>query len=152
MVEEWGGAKADSGPLLLASLLCEDTSTSVALGDGRVSLQRIFFVLYADGFPAAYDRMVATNFWLGAGSAGTYHESVRVIAPDGTEVGAADSDLVIPDQGEPLTRTQVYYFPGITLPEPGEYTVEVLLDGVKLHTHVVRVVDIGEEEDVAVED
>jgi hypothetical protein len=144
----------------LASLPCEDVSTSVGLGDDRISLQRVFFVLYADEFPAAYDRLVVANFWIGDEGAcpatvgsveGTYEETVRIVAPDGTAVAQAKAELnALPNGAEiPTTIRQLYYFPALALPEPGEYTVELTIDGVIVHTYSLYVVTLngaGEEE------
>lgn len=142
MAESWGPGKPI--PRLLASLLCEDAASSVALGDGRVSLQRVYFVLYADAFPAAYDRLTVVNFWFGG--EGTYQEAVRIVAPDGeTYLAEGNSELSIP--ADPVTMTQMYYFPTLALPEPGEYTVEILLDDAVVHTHTLRVVDVSEGEE-----
>lgn len=142
MAGSWGPEKPI--PRLLASLLCEDAASSVALGDGRVSLQRVYFVLYADAFPAAYDRLTVVNFWFG--EAGTYQESVRLLAPDG-ETCLAEGSSQLSISADPVTMTQMYYFPTLALPEPGEYTVEVLLDDAVVHTHTLRVVDVGEGEE-----
>jgi hypothetical protein len=146
MVEEWSGGQTDQvkeeHPLLLGSLLCEDAASSVALGDNRVSLQRIFFVLYADGFPAGYDRLVTANFWLGE-SKGEFEETVRITSPDGTVVAEGNSQLIV--NADPVTQTQLFYFPGLTLPEPGQYTVAVLLDDTLVHEHTLRVVDVSED-------
>lgn len=135
---EWRGMPV---PRLLSSLLCEDAASSVGLGDGRVSLQRVFFVLYADAFPAGFDRMVVANFWFG--SAGQYVEKVRITAPDGTVVAEGESELNLTD--DPVVMTQLFYFPTMVLPEPGEYTVDVLLDDASVNTHTLRVVDLRPE-------
>ena len=150
MADTWGPGRP--APRLLASLPCEDVSTSVGLGDDRISLQRVFFVLYADEFPAAYDRLVVANLWIGG--EGAYKETVRVVAPDGTVAAQGEAELNAQPNGEqvpkvPTTMNQLCYFPALVLPEPGEYTVELAIDEAVVHTyalHVVALSEAGEEE------
>jgi hypothetical protein len=150
MADTWGPNRP--APRLLASLPCEDVSTSVGLGDDRISLQRVFFVLYADEFPAAYDRLVVANLWIGG--EGAYKETVRVVAPDGTVAAQGEAELnAQPNEDQapqvPTTMNQLCYFPALVLPEAGEYTVELAIDGAVVHTyalHVVALSEAGEEE------
>lgn len=133
-------------PRLLACLLCEDAAVSGALADGRVSLQRVFFDLYAAAFPCGFDRLTAVTFW--TGGEGTYRVGVRILAPDGAEVARGEVELVArpgPVEG-PATVAQLLYFPGLVLPVAGKYTVEVLLDDAAVHTCPLHVVDVGPAE------
>jgi len=139
MTRTWGPSRPL--PRLLASLPCEDAATSAGLADGRLTLQRVFFDLYADAFPAAFDRMTVVNFWIGG--EGRYRTTVRILAPEGAEVARGEMELSA--RVEPATVVQLTYFPGLILPGPGRYTVEVLLDGVAVHTYVF-VVSGGVEE------
>jgi len=137
---EWGVERPV--PRLLASLLCEDAASSIGLGDRRMTLQRVFFVLYADKFPAGYDRLVVANFWYG--SEGAYQEGVQIVAPDGAVVAQGESELTVPEA--PVVMTQLSFFPNLVLPEAGDYTVQVLIDDAAVHTHTLRVVEVGRSE------
>ncbi len=138
MGEVWGQVRPV--PRLLASLPCEDAAVSQGVADGRVTLQRVFFDLYAARFPAGFDRMTVVSFW--AGGEGAYRTAVRLLAPGGTEVARGEAEVTaVPPPG---TAVQVVYFPTLVLPEPGRYTVEVLLDGTPVHAYSLTVV--GPEE------
>ncbi len=140
MDEAWGPGR--QVPRLLASLPCEDAAISQGVGDGRVTLQRVFFNLYANAFPAGFNRMTVVNFW--TGGEGSYRAAVRLVAPNGAEVANGEAEIRgIPALG---TAVQVIYFPNLVLPEPGKYTVEVLLDDAVVHTYNLHVVTTGEEE------
>ncbi|HHH42359.1 MAG TPA: hypothetical protein ENK56_10205 [Chloroflexi bacterium] len=141
MAEVWGPGSGRPLPRLLASLACEDAAASQGVADGRVTLQRVFFDLYAARFPAGFDRMTVVNFW--SGGEGTVRAAVRLVAPDGAEVARGETELACVDA--PGTAVQVVYFPGLVLPGPGRYTVEVLLDGAAVHAYELHVVGPSEE-------
>ncbi len=132
-------------PRLLAALACEDAALSSGLADGRVSLQRVFFDLYAARFPAAFDRMVVVCLWMGGED--THSVAVSLRAPDGTVVGRGETPLEC--RPEPATVAQIVYFPSLVLPVPGKYTVEVALNGAAVHTFAVHVVQTGGGETTA---
>lgn len=125
-MSNWNGL---SVPRLVSMVLCEDAATGV--GDGHVTLQRLFFELYVDAFPAGYDRLVVANTWLnvsdqvhGPGDGPQFRESVRIVAPDGTVVGQADGTLAL---GSSPGLTHMFHFARLVLPAPGQYRVEVAL-------------------------
>ena len=136
MSQVWGPASARPLPRLLASLPCEDAAVSVGLGDGRVTLERVFFDLYAGAFPAGFDRLVIACLW--TGGEGEYKVEVRLVAPDGVEVGRGGASLTA--RPEPATTALVIYFAGLALPAPGRYTVEVLLGGAAVHSYGLHAV------------
>lgn len=145
MSATWG-PKVRPVPRLLTSLVCEDAAVSAGLGDGRVSLQRVFFDLYASHFPAGFERLVVANLWAGVedgpehSPAGRYQVTVRILGPDGVEVAQGQAELEA--WPEPRTAAQLFYFPGLVLTGPGRYTVQVVLEGVVVHAyrlHVMRV-------------
>ena len=144
MSQVWGPASGRPVPRLLASLPCEDAAVSQGVADGRVSLQRVFFDLYATAFPAGFDRMTVANFW--TGGEGSYRVAVRLVGPDGGEVARGEAELAFPEGA--ITVAQLVYFPGLALPGPGRYGVEVLLDGAPVHTYDLVVVGPEEPEEV----
>ena len=126
----------DAGPRLLAALPCEDGAASAALDDGRASLQRIFYDLYATAFPAAFDRLNLATIWMGG--EGEYTVGARLSGPSGEIV--AEVGMVYQSRPEPATAVLLIHFGGplspdgrptvLALPEPGQDTVDVLLEGV----------------------
>ena len=71
----------NAGPRLLAALPCEDGAVSVAVDDGRASLQRVYYDLYAGAFPAGFDRLNVATIWMGG--EGEYPVGARLNGPDG---------------------------------------------------------------------
>ena len=142
-------------PRLLAALPCEDAAVSFGVYDRRCSLQRVYFDLYAERFPADFDRLVVAALW--SGGEGSYTMQARIVGPGGEEIAVGETEMeALPPTA---TNTQLVYFYPLALPEPGPYTVQVLLDGAEVHTfplHVIRLVspeelegeaeDEGEEE------
>ena len=141
----------NNDPRLLAALPCEDGAASVAVGDNRVTLQRIFYDLYADGFPAAFDRLNVATIWMGG--EGEHTVGVRLSGPDGSVLINAEMDYVA--QPEPATAVRLFHLSSdgvmtLALPAPGRYSVDILLNGVPVQTFPMFVVDgRGEVDDGA---
>ncbi len=139
------------GPRLLAALPCEDGAASVAVGDGRATLQRIFYDLYADGFPAAFDRLNVATIWMGG--EGEHTVGARLSGPDGDVLVEVEMDYVAqPVPATALYRTvqygavRLFHLSSdgvmtLALPAPGRYSVDVLLNGVPVQTFPLFVVD-----------
>lgn len=132
----------DAGPRLLAAIPCEDAAVSAAMGDGRATLQRIFYDLYADRFPAGFDELNVATLWTG-GEAGTeYPIGARLSGPDGAVM--AEASLTYRARPEPATAVLLIHFStdGMTLvlPAAGRYSVDVLLDQVPVDTFPIYVV------------
>jgi hypothetical protein len=130
-----------NGPRLLAALPCEDAALSAAMADGRISVQRIFYDVYAMEFPAAFDHMNVATVWMGGQGDVDYPVGVRLSGPDGSVIVEAQAVYV----GAPLPRTAVIVSHlstdglSLVLPSPGRYSVDVLLDGVPEATFPVYV-------------
>jgi len=138
----------DTGPRLLAALPCEDGVVSVGLNDGRITLQRVFHDVYASVFPAAFDRMNIVTIWMSGEENRDYEIGVRLSGPDGTIL--AEASVIYTARPEPAARTQLFHFSNdggvlLDLPTPGRYTVDVLLEGVPIHTFPLFVVGPPEE-------
>lgn len=130
MAEIWGG-----GPRLLAALPCEDGAASAGLDDGRATLQRIFYDVYATAFPAGFDRLNVATVWMG-GEQGEYTIGARLSDPDGEVL--AEAKLTYRARPEPATTVLLFHFSNdgmtLVLPKPGRYSVDVLLEGVPVFT------------------
>ncbi len=136
----------DKKPRLLAAVPCEDVATSASMGDGRVSLQRVFYDLYAAAFPAAFERLNVATVWMGG--EGEYTVGARLNGPDG--VVLAEAEIAHVCRPEPTTMIHLIHFSSdgvmtMVLPRPGRYDVDVLLDGVPVSTFPLFVVEVGTE-------
>ncbi len=119
-------------PRLLAAIPCEDGTVSFAMNDSRVTLQRLFYEVYAAEFPAAFERLNVATIWMGG--EGEHTVGVRFSDPD----GAVLSEVVIDydPRPEPASAIHLFHFSNargdfvLTLPRAGKYAVDVLLDDV----------------------
>jgi hypothetical protein len=117
----------NAGPRLLAAVPCEDAAVSAALGDGRATIQRLFYDLYAARFPAAFDRLTVATVWMGG--EGGNSVGARLSAPDGSVV--AEAEMQYTARPQPATAVLLMHFAApLVFPEPGPYTVDILLQGV----------------------
>ena len=134
----------DKKPRLLAVVPCEDVAASASMGDGRVSLQRVFYDLYSNAFPAAFERLNVVTVWMGG--EGEYTIGARLTSPDGTVL--AEAEIAHRCEPEPTTMIHLIHFSSdgvvtMVLPQPGRYDVDVLLDGIPVSTFPLFVVGIG---------
>jgi|GEM_PF-5844687 len=127
-------------PRLLAVIPCEDASVSAGIGDNRVSLQRVFFEVYADKFPASFAKLVVCALW--TGGEGSHTSTIRVKDPDGNELASGQTSIEC--RPEPTTVFQIVYFSMLIFPKPGKYQVEVSLNGTPVHTSPLHVIKVGE--------
>jgi hypothetical protein len=139
----WGPG-AGRMPRLVASLPCEDAAVSFGVGDARVTLQRVFLDVGADGFPAGCDRLVVVNLW--TGGEGSYSTAVRLVGPDGEEVARVDGGAMEARPSVP-TNAQVHDFGFVVLPVAGVYALEVLLDDALVQSYPLWVAPLGAGEE-----
>ena len=123
-----------STPMLLASLPCEDIARST---DERLNIHRVLFDIYAPVFPARLGRLIIVNIWRGGNVKVT--DTTRLIAPDGALLAEGESTF---QTAKPGQHIQTYLFTDLTLPEEGEYTVEVRRDAVTALSYTLEVVKL----------
>lgn len=131
-------------PRLLAAVPCEDAASSAAMGDGRISLQRVFYDLYSTAFPAAFERLNVATVWMGG--EGEHTVGARLTGPDGAVLAEAETPHVC--RPEPTTMIHLIHFSSdgvmmVILPRPGRYVVDVLLDGIPVSTLPLFVVEVN---------
>ena len=139
----------EAEPLLLAVLPCEDGAVSLAMDDGRVTFQRVFYEMYADNFPAGFERMNVATIWMGGESGRNYAVGARLRDPDGAIL--TEAEMVYTAWPEPATAVLAVHFSSdgrsvLSLPVPGRYTIEVSLEGTLLQEVPLFVVDVGQSE------
>lgn len=129
----------DTGPRLLAALPCEDVAASAGMGDQRASFQRVFYDVYVTHFPAAFDRLNVATVWTGGD--GEHVVGVRLSDPGGDIVG--EIQATYQGQPEPSTTVQIFHLgnPVLTLPKPGPYAVDILVEDVPVHTFPLYVLE-----------
>ena len=135
----------DGGPRLLAGVPCEDLTVSAAMRDGRVSVQRVFYDLYAGEFPAAFSELNVVTIWSGGKADREYRVGVRLSGPDGTVL--AEAAALLRGMAAPNTTVHTVHFASdggmaLVLPAPGRYSVDVLLEEAVVHTFPLHVIQL----------
>lgn len=125
----------DTGPRLLAALMCEDVAVSIVLNnpavDGRLTLQRVYTQVSAPVYPATWTRLVLYSLWTGGEVDRLYKVEGRLRTPKGDVL--ATSQHTYKGRVESETFACVMYL-GVAsgvpliLPEPGRYTIELVVD------------------------
>jgi hypothetical protein len=133
----------------MAALPCEDAAASAAMGDNRVTLQRVFYDLYAAAFPAGFERLNVATVWMGGEPGREYAVGVRLSDPGGAIV--AEARLVYTAHPQPATAVAVAHLSSdgaltLALPAPGRYAIDILLDGVPAHTFPLFVIGPAEKQ------
>lgn len=131
----------ENRPILLCSLVAEDILRGTDPGDPRLTVFGVLRTIFASHFPAIHGRLTVFDTWLGADH-GSFTEEVRILSPDGSEVvGEATTELTM-EAGQ--TFQAMSHFRNLVFLAPGEYQVQVLLDGQEVIRYPLPLVHILE--------
>ena len=125
-----------TAPKAVAIVPAEDLLQTLVESDRRYTLHRVVFDLYSAVFPARVQQLVVAVVF--CGGVGEYQAHLIVTAPSGEVVSAV-----------PFTFTartyhiQAVNLTGLVLPEPGEYTFAVVLEGQTALAAPVVVADLN---------
>ncbi len=110
-------------PSLLYSVLCDDVRREA---NGKLMLIGLFETVGAPEFPATHPALYVVNGW--AGGVGTFTQHTRILG--------LDSAPIIQDRDTTFTLTDlrakhsvIARFNNLPLTQPGEYAVEIMLNG-----------------------
>ena len=124
-------------PDIQCSLLCDDVRQE---RNGKFILIGLFESIGSVQWPVRYPSLAVFTRW--CGGEGEYTHESRLVAPDG--VGVVMKGQAVPvrlkDPGAAATVVEV--FRGVELKTPGDYSVEILLDGdlkLRYPLHAVRI-------------
>ncbi|MBN1405193.1 MAG: hypothetical protein JW946_01585 [Candidatus Omnitrophica bacterium] len=110
-------------PTLLFSVLCDDVRREE---NGKFMLIGLFETIGAVDFPVRHSVLYVMNCW--CSGMGDFDQHTRIIAPSGSVlIEDAKTKFVLPDLR--AKHRIVARFNNILFNEPGEYSVEVLLNG-----------------------
>jgi hypothetical protein len=117
---------------LIYQLLCEDVRLEVG---NKLSFMGVFQDIFIEQLPVGLARLAICNHWRGEGQ---FLSEVRILAPGKKAVVAAStpSPIEIPADGY---ANNVNFFMGLTFNQPGEYTIQTLLDSNLFSESVFRV-------------
>ena len=111
-----------TAPKAVAIVPAEDLLQTLVESDRRFTLHRVLFDLYSPVFPARVQQLVVAVVF--CGGVGEYQARLTIVTPAGEVMSAV-----------PFTFTartyhiQAINLTGLLLPEPGEYTLAVELEG-----------------------
>ena len=110
-------------PALLYSVLCDDVRRE---DNGKFILLGLFETIGAREFPAVHPTLFVVNGWVGG--VGTFRQYSRILDPSGQEV-ARDQETQFHLADLRSRHSVIARFSQLELPRPGEYAMEVLLNG-----------------------
>lgn len=111
-------------PDLQASVLCDDVRQE---SNGKFILIGIFDGLAVTKLPAMFVKLCIVNRW--CCGQGAFHQTTRILAPDGKTVVASGKEVPINLPDDTQTATSVEVFMNTRFEVEGQHWVEVLLDG-----------------------
>ena len=110
-------------PSLLFSVLCDDVRRE---DNGKFILIGLFETIGARKFPAIHPTMYIMNCWIGG--LGTFRQRSRILGKNG-KILAEDKETTFELKDLKAKHRIIARFNNLKFDMPGEYAVEVLLNG-----------------------
>lgn len=110
-------------PALLYSVLCDDVRREE---NGKFILVGLFETIGAREFPAVHPSLFIINGWIAG--VGTFRQYSRILDPTGQEI-AQDQETTFQLSTLKSRHSVIARFSSLEFPQPGEYAVEVMLNG-----------------------
>ena len=110
-------------PALLFSILCDDVRRE---DNGKFILIGLFETIGARKFPAIHPALYVMNCW--TSGLGSFHQRSRIIDKNGKTL-AKDKETVFTLKELKAKHRIIARFNNLKFDTPGEYSLEVLLDG-----------------------
>lgn len=104
-------------------MLCDDVRRE---DNGKFILLGLFETVGAREFPATHPALFIVNGWIAG--VGGFRQYSRILDPTGQEL-ARDQETVFELSSLKARHSVIARFANLELPQPGEYAVEVLLNG-----------------------
>lgn len=110
-------------PKLLYGLLCDDVRQEMG---GKISVMGLFGRIWVKKFPATHTKLAVVTAW-GMGE-GEFSAGIKLLGPGGKEIADLGAGkIVLREQKQ--THRDIGIFINLRFEKPGEYAVEILLDG-----------------------
>lgn len=110
-------------PTLLFSILCDDVRRE---DNGKFILIGLFETIGTGTFPARHSSLYVMNCW--CSGMGNFHQKTKIVTPDNAKlIEDEETKFTLPDIK--AKHRIVARFNNIYFQAPGEYAVEVLLNG-----------------------
>lgn len=110
-------------PSLLYSVLCDDVRRE---DNGKFLLLGLFETVGAREFPAVHPTLFVVNGWIGG--AGVFRQYSRLLDSEGREI-ARDRETEFHLANLKARHSVIARFGNVEFTRPGDYAVEVLLNG-----------------------
>ena len=110
-------------PGLLYSVMCDDIRRE---HNGKLILIGLFEGIASARFPAAHPSLCIINCWIGG--MGDFTQKTRILKADG-DILVEDKDVNFKLNNLKAKHKVVAQFRNLRFISPGEYSIEVLLDG-----------------------
>jgi hypothetical protein len=110
-------------PALLYSVLCDDVRRE---DNGKFILLGLFETVGTREFPAVHPSLFVVNGWIAG--AGHFTQYSRILDPSGEEL-AQDQETAFHLTDLKARHTVIARFSNLELNQPGEYAVEIMLNG-----------------------
>jgi hypothetical protein len=108
-------------PDLQAALICEDVRLEAS---GSHTLVGVINVIAAPAYPLRLIKLCVYTRW--TNGQGSFVQGTRILNEEEKEIGHTETPFVLRNQD--LHATNVAFFGGLEFQQPGDYSVEVLLD------------------------
>ncbi|MDR1190625.1 MAG: hypothetical protein LBK60_03035 [Verrucomicrobiales bacterium] len=122
-------------PDLQAALVCEDVRIEAS---GANTLVGVVNVIAAPQYPLRVLKLCVYSRW--TNGQGQFKQTTRLLNDDEQEIGRVETQFVLHNQD--LHATNVAVFGGLEFPQPGDYPVEILLDGDLKLRFTVRAIQV----------
>lgn len=109
-------------PDLQAALVCEDVRLEAS---GANTLVGVINVIAAPEYPLRVIKLCVYTRW--TGGQGSFKQTTRILNDDEKEIGRIETPFQL--RGADLHATNIAFFGGLQFTKPGDYPVEILLDG-----------------------
>jgi hypothetical protein len=110
-------------PTLLFSVLCDDVRRE---DNGKFILIGLFETIGASSFPVRHPALYVVNCW--SSGVGLFRQNTRIVSPDNSKL-IEDEETQFTLANLKAKHRIIARFNNIHFQVPGEYAVEVLLDG-----------------------
>jgi len=108
-------------PDLQAALICEDVRLEAS---GANTLVGVINVIAAPAYPLRLIKLCVYTRWTNGN--GSFIQGTRILNEEEKEIGRTETPFALRDQD--LHATNVAFFGGLEFQQPGDYSIEILLD------------------------
>ncbi len=122
-------------PDLQAALVCEDVRIEAS---GANTLVGVINVIAAPNYPLRVIKLCVYTRW--TNGQGSFRQETRILNEEEKAIGHTVTPFTL--RGQDLHATNVAFFGGLEFQKPGDYPVEILLDGDLELRFTIRAIEV----------